>query len=352
MLADNFCHAQAHQLVRDLHSPRPLIYWTDLAFSAALGWAAFAVACSAPFGSWTATGAAVIAVLLLYRAVCFIHEITHVRPKALPGFETAWNVAIGIPLLMPSFTYVGVHQDHHSTATYGTSQDPEYMPFARSHLMTATFLLQSLLMPLLLLARFVVLAPFALFWRPFHRLLAAHASSFAMNPRYCRRVDDKLLDNMGRWEVAILLFWGPLLVLCATILPWRVLFTWAGVVAVVSFVNTLRALGAHHYESTGEPLDRGAQLLDSVDIPGGPWTALWAPVGLRYHALHHYFPGIPYHNLGRAHLRLTGELPAAARYRETICRSLPSSLNRLFVTGYRSRTRRHKLEAPKPAVTR
>ena len=68
----------------------------------------------------------------------------------------------------------------------------------------------------------------------------------------------------------------------------------------VSFFNTLRVLGAHEYESDGQPRDRFEQLQDSIDTPGGPWTELWAPVGLRYHALHHYFPGIPYHNLGKA----------------------------------------------------
>jgi len=39
----------------------------------------------------------------------------------------------------------------------------------------------------------------------------------------------------------------------------------------------------------------------------------WAPVGLRYHALHHYFPGIPYHNLGFAYQRLDYK-PAGSRW--------------------------------------
>ena len=32
--------AQAHELVRDLHSPNLRIYWTDMLLTAALGWAA------------------------------------------------------------------------------------------------------------------------------------------------------------------------------------------------------------------------------------------------------------------------------------------------------------------------
>ena len=79
--------------------------------------------------------------------------------------------------------------------------------------------------------------------------------------------------------------------------------------ALVSLVNTLRVLGAHAYELDGAPRDRRGQLADSLDTPGGPWTELWAPVGLRYHALHHYFPGIPYHNLGVAYRRIVETVP-------------------------------------------
>ena len=44
--------AVSHALVADLHSPRPWIFWTDLAVSAALGWTAFAVAVlAAPFST-------------------------------------------------------------------------------------------------------------------------------------------------------------------------------------------------------------------------------------------------------------------------------------------------------------
>jgi fatty acid desaturase len=116
-------------------------------------------------------------------------------------------------------------------------------------------------------------------------------------------------------------------------LPWRVFLLWLAVSAVISFVNTLRTLGAHAYESTGEALDRRGQLLDSIDTPGAPWTELWAPVGLRYHALHHYFPGIPYHNLGAAYRLLLEELPQDAVYRNVTSPGLRVSLCDLYRKG-------------------
>ena len=46
-------------------------------------------------------------------------------------------------------------------------------------------------------------------------------------------------------------------------------------------------------------------------------TPLLAPVGLRYHALHHLMPAIPYHSLGKVHRALLTELPAGSAYRHT-----------------------------------
>ena len=57
---------------------------------------------------------AVVAVLSLYRAVVFIHELAHLSPGRVPGFRVAWNLLCGIPLLVPSFLY-GSHRDHHAT---------------------------------------------------------------------------------------------------------------------------------------------------------------------------------------------------------------------------------------------
>jgi fatty acid desaturase len=114
------------------------------------------------------------------------------------------------------------------------------------------------------------------------------------------------------------------------ILPWRYFAVWYLVSAVASFINTVRTLGAHRYASDGTPLDRDGQLSDSIDTPGALWTELWAPVGLRYHALHHYFPGIPYHNLKAAYRRLIETLSPDSPHPQATSPGLPHSLQALY----------------------
>jgi fatty acid desaturase len=326
----------AHQAVRDLHEPRPSIFWTDLLLSAGAGYVAMLVAMTRPLLDPVGVAAAMVAAMALYRALCFMHEIAHLRPGALPGFETAWNVLVGAPLLMPSFVYThGVHQNHHSLGTYGTTADPEYLPFASSHVMTVTFALHSALIPLALVVRFVGLGTLALLVPALHRALVGRASALAMHPNFVRVPTPLLLQKAFRWQAAIASLWGVALLLTASgYLPWRIFATWYIITAVVSIVNVLRTLGAHHYEGDGHAMDRTAQLLDSVETPGAWWTEVWAPVGLRYHALHHYFPGIPYHHLPEAHRRLVAALPGDATFKQTLSPSLPRSLGRLLATGY------------------
>jgi fatty acid desaturase len=324
--------AVPHGLVADLHSPRAWIFWTDLMTSAVMGWAAFAIAMAATPWSARMWIAGIFAAFALYRGVCFTHEITHLRRRALPGFETAWNILFGVPLLLPSFTYLGVHQNHHSLSSYGTKLDPEYLPFASSRRLTLLFAAQSiLLMPIAIVIRFLVLSPFGLVSRRLHEWLEVHASSFAMNPEYRRSVDREMAAKMRRWEIAMLAFWGGAFVLMYNgALPFTTIGVWLGVLLMISFLNTARVLGAHEYDSRGAALSRRGQLSDSIDTPGGPWTELWAPVGLRYHALHHYFPGIPYHNLGVAYRRIVRSLPGQTDYFESTSPSLWRSLRTLY----------------------
>ena len=138
--------------------PNRAVYWTDILVAASVGWLAFAALVAADGRSrlWLFP----VATFALYRAVPFIHELTHVNGRDLPHFELAWNALVGVPLLVPSFLYHGVHLEHHRQKTYGTARDPEYVPFARRSPMTLVrFLVGASLLPIALIVRFGLLAP-------------------------------------------------------------------------------------------------------------------------------------------------------------------------------------------------
>jgi hypothetical protein len=111
----------AADLTRDLNVAKPAVYWADLIGSALLGYAGLFTAILAG-STLVALAAAVVAVLALYRAGSFIHELTHLKPNAVPGFRLVWNLIVGIPLLVPSFMYEGVHNQHHAKRYYGTAR--------------------------------------------------------------------------------------------------------------------------------------------------------------------------------------------------------------------------------------
>jgi fatty acid desaturase len=319
-------------LLADLHKVRPKFFWVDLITSATIGWLAFAMAAAdaTPF-KWRCVFT-LIASLAFYRGLCFLHEITHMRRMLLKGFETTWNVLFGIPLFMPSVMYVGVHQNHHKLGTYGTFDDPEYLPFAGKPWVIAGFTLQSLFLPIVLAIRFLVLSWFGLILPPFHRWLARHASSITMNMKYVRPVNAQLMRTITLQELMVLCGWGAgFTMIYLGIMPLRALAVWYVAIGLLCVINTLRTLAAHRYQSSGQPLGRDGQVEDSVDIPGGLWTELWAPVGLRYHAVHHYFPGVPYHNLGAAYRRIQTSSPT---YQQCSEKSLVASLRSLILKKY------------------
>lgn len=121
---------EAHHLVRDLMTPNPWIYWVDFIFHIVLGWTAFFTALLSPLFSLWQIGGFIIAVLALYRSAVFVHELAHLKKGSFKNFRLIWNAICGIPFMIPSFMYDGVHNDHHKPDVYGTSADGEYLPFA------------------------------------------------------------------------------------------------------------------------------------------------------------------------------------------------------------------------------
>ncbi len=330
----------AHLMRRDAH-----IYWADFLFSTALGWGGFYLAVMAPFPSPGFFLALMVTALAFYRAAIFIHELSHFRPDEFPLFRLAWNALIGIPLLVPSFMYDGVHNDHHKPDVYGTGADGEYVPFALHRpLEMIVFLLSALLVPLLFAIRFLVLAPLSWVIPPLRPIVWARASSLVIDPAYVRPKHAIRSDpNWRVQEVAATLWaWLVLLMIWQGVLPAKALAVWYATAVIVFFLNGLRTLAAHAYRNPPEHvMSREEQFLDSVDVPGHPFfTTLWAPVGLRYHATHHLFPSMPYHNLGEAHRILK------ARFPEAYARMTRPSLRLALVQIWREAREKRRSGAP------
>jgi fatty acid desaturase len=110
---------------------------------------------------------------------------------------------------------------------------------------------------------------------------------------------------------------------------------WYAIYTAVLFVNRVRMLTAHHFALDGTPTDHLGQFADSIDTPSGWWAELWAPLGMRFHALHHLFPTLPFHNMRPAYERLMGKLPADSFYRAATGRGLLASLRGILFTSPR-----------------
>lgn len=305
----------ARDLTRDIGEARPAIYWTDMVVSAGIAYAALAGAVLIPNPA-LAVGLGLVAALAFYRALMFIHELTHIHRDALPGFRLGWNLLVGVPLLTPSFMYEGVHTLHHARTRYGTLEDPEYLPLALMKPWTLPlFVLIALLAPVALLLRFAVLVPIGALIPAVRKLVWERMSALSINPQFRRRPPEGEMKARVLWQEAAGSIWAITLLASTQVLGWRPLLIALAVLSVTAVLNQLRTLVAHLWENEGEPMTVTAQFLDSVNVPPpGRVAEIWAPVGLRYHALHHLMPSMPYHDLPEAHRRIAAHLGVDSTY--------------------------------------
>ena len=322
----------AAELTRDLIAPRPAIYWADLIASAVVGYGALGVAVTVQGTGWVVL-AAVVSALALYRALSFIHEVSHMKHSALPRFRGGWNALVGVPMLTPSFMYEGVHNLHHAKTRYGTSEDPEYLPLALMKPWTLpAFVVISALAPIGLLIRYAILSPLSLLSPKLRTAVVERYSALAINPSFRRRAPEGEAKAMwNRVETAASLWAIAIVVATATgVFSLRGVLIALAIGSGVAVVNQVRTLVAHLWENDGEPMSVTAQYLDSVNVPPPSLLpALWAPVGLRYHALHHLLPSLPYHARGEAHRRITAALEQGSPYHKASYAGLPGLVNKI-----------------------
>ena len=308
----------------DFESSR-IIYWSDLLASAFVGWLAFVISARATFRFAAARDCQLGRRSSRYCALrSSSTNSAHLKRGQIPGFELVWNLIVGIPFMIPSLMYVGSHMDHHKRMGFGTNDDPEYAQIARwSRLRIVTFVFMVALLPLALAAAMGCTRP-ALSALPAASAVRGRQTLDARDQCRLRPPDAQGRPasnagmprkraqpcSYGRWSARVIAGWIPIEVDRSVVHHRR--------------RRALRESGADAPRARLRERGRAdgrrgsAPRLRSIYAAGRFVTTLIAPVGLRFHALHHYLPFIPYHSLGLVHRRLLAELPQNAPYRATL----------------------------------
>lgn len=319
--------AELSALVADLSPLREAIYWSDLVATSSVACAAFWLALRAVHSPGREALWLVVCACAVYRMTLFTHELAHAPAHALRAFRVVWNLVCGVPLLVPSFLY-DIHAAHHDRRSYACAEDGEYRAFALAPRVEG---LASLVAPLLavpaLVIRFLVLAPLGWLIPPLRHFVLRKVSALVIDFGSARSLPQPL---PARWAVQEAACFGWCVLLLGLLGTGRldpgVLLRGYVVMTGAIFINALRVLCAHRYRGSGEPMSFVDQVLDSNNFPRGlAW--LWAPLGLRYHAVHHLFPKLPYHALGEAYRRLMSALPQHSAFRLTCRRSFLAGLD-------------------------
>ncbi len=302
----------------DYFQVKPWRYWADFGLSLVLAYSTASLFLMAPLGSIWQLAAYPIAVFWLYRLGSLVHEVCHLGQHEMRVFKVTWNLLVGVVTLSPSPFFTRHHRDHHSCKFYGTHEDPEYVanfyqPGGAWGVLI--YALEVLLFPLVVFLRFL-LAPLTFLHPALRRYALRHGCALTLNWQYWRSMN--AFDRRVVTAVELLCSLRAMLMLFSVyvgITEWTRLPLFYVLAVGVFALNQLRLLGDHHLESKGEALSLSDHILDSCNYTQpdfGAW--LLFPFAIRYHALHHMFPSLPYHNLAAAHAHLSHHLPSDSPY--------------------------------------
>ncbi len=306
----------------DFHEVRPWIYWRDMLLGATIAYTSATVFVLSPaYSVWQIIGF-LFAVFWLYRVGSLVHEVSHLGGHEMRAFKVVWNVLVGVPTLTPSTFFTGHHRDHHTQRVYGTPQDPEYVVNVCKRGSLFNLVLYFLFVaafPILVFLRFF-LAPLTFVTPRVRNFVLEGLSAFTFNRKYKRSV--KQIDRKPFAAIELLCCLRAVMIPGAVFMgvtePSRMVQLYLLGATVVT-LNQLRQLADHHFEGDGAKLTMSDHIKDSCNyVVKDPLTWLFFPFAIQYHALHHMFPSLPYHNLAFAHSYLMRELPAGSPYRDLV----------------------------------
>lgn len=260
--------------------------------------------------------------ITLFRASVFIHESYHLGTY-LRHYELLYNLIHGFLHKLPAYCYTP-HRYHHSPATYGTISDPEYEALGGKHplfnLIIAPWIMMSML-PVFFMFRWGILPVFLPFLSENARKwIYINASTLVLNKKYKRAAPTQA--ELKQWYLqdfgcfVYTLVWVVLML--TDMLPWSSIAIWFAVHYILWVCNFYRVIISHRYFTEFDATTHKQQVIDSGTLSYNVLNFWLYPVGLRYHALHHMLPQIPYHYLGKAHRWLMETLPQDHPYRVTV----------------------------------
>ena len=308
-----------HAIVRNLHHEKLWVYWRDFGRDAAMGWGAFLLpllfAMSRPL--WAVC--LLISIRGFYGMLSYLHEFAHGRGGR--WLVRAWSVLFGAPFLVHCFMYLAIHKHHHSTRGYATEGDGEYITLvAERRSFLAKLILWNFLLPILGAIRFGLMVPAGVLSRRFRFYVYRNFSMVGMKFTLMRSGPADAAEAAAWQRQEFMSMTSCWLVAGGMVTGWlppAFVAQWYIVMVGFATLNAIRGIAAHRYalRNDGAQVSLTAQLGDSLNVTGRSFsTWLLCPNGIQYHALHHVFPGIPYHALADAHQRLVSNLPANAAY--------------------------------------
>lgn len=261
----------------------------------------------------------------------FVHEEFHFN-KHIKGFKWGYNLLFGFLHKLPTYSYTP-HKHHHATETYGTIKDPEYDLVVNRPAFTLLIPLVTMaFMSMFAFIRYGIIPAFLPFIGEKGRnWVYQNISTLVMNLKYHRPLPAK--KERREWyiqDAICFIYNGTFIGLMAVgILPWDLLIVWFLTIYGVYVLNFYRVLTSHTYLTNFQKTSKKQQVLDSGTLPSVLFSGFLFPVGQRYHALHHMYPNVPYHNLKKVHNWLMTALPENHPYRNTISPNYPSAIKRL-----------------------